>query len=502
MSTDSSEGSSLGVTKGAWLRFAEEVTSRWVQGGGQVQPEMVKFGEYLRQQRYKAGVDLVDLAADLDIPHERLVLLEQGLLKPSEVPTVAWVRLMRVLQGQAQRSAPSVAGSEAGAAGSSRPPVVPAVSSLTGPEGIDEARQVVGVARVRVIGIGGGGTNAVARMYRQRIAGVEYMAVNTDAQHLLRSDVPIKMRIGDRLTRGLGVGGDPQMGRESAEESREELYEAVRGYDLVFIAAGLGGGTGTGAAPVIAEIARESGALTIAVATKPFAFEGHQRAHQADLGVQRLRESVDTLILIPNDRLLGISDQHLTAENAFKLADEVLRQGVQAIAELITVPGEINLDFADLKAVMIGGGPAWMAIGTGRAENRAINAARAALASPLLDTPVDGARRVLLNITGGADLTLVEVRQAADFVSSQVDPDANIIFGMVTDPKMEDEVRMTVIATGLSTPEEELLGTESLEAILHETVGEAVEEEAEKAELPWLLRLLRSIGLGPRSRSR
>jgi cell division protein FtsZ len=331
-------------------------------------------------------------------------------------------------------------------------------------------------------------------MYRQRIPGVEYLSVNTDAQHLLRLDVPEKLRIGDQLTRGLGVGGNPDLGLEAAEESREELYEAVRGCDLVFIAAGMGGGTGTGAAPVVADIARQSGALTIAVVTKPFSFEGRKRMQQAEAGVQAMRDKVDTLILIPNDRLLTISDEHMTAENAFKLADEVLRQGVQSIAELVTIPGEINLDFADVKTIMSGAGPAWMAIGYGRGEGRAVAAAKAAIASPLLDAPIEGARRVLLNITGGTDLTLQEVQQAADFVSKNVDPEANIIFGMVTDPKMEDEVRVTVIATDLPIYDEDVLKTGSLEMMLEETVGEVVQEEVERTDLGSFLRRFRSKG--------
>jgi cell division protein FtsZ len=256
----------------------------------------------------------------------------------------------------------------------------------------------------------------------------------------------------------------------------------------------MGGGTGTGAAPVVADIARQSGALTIAVVTKPFSFEGRERMQQAEAGVQAMRDKVDTLILIPNDRLLTISDEHMTAENAFKLADEVLRQGVQSIAELVTIPGEINLDFADVKTIMSGAGPAWMAIGYGRGEGRAVAAAKAAIASPLLDAPIEGARRVLLNITGGTDLTLQEVQQAADFVSKNVDPEANIIFGMVTDPKMEDEVRVTVIATDLPIYDEDVLKTGSLEMMLEETVGEVVQEEVERTDLGSFLRRFRSKG--------
>jgi cell division protein FtsZ len=304
-----------------------------------------------------------------------------------------------------------------------------------------------GIAQIKVIGVGGGGSNAVSRMFRERIQGVEYLAVNTDAQHLVRCDVPVKVRIGEKLTRGLGVGGNPELGRDSAEESREELYELVRGSDMVFIAAGMGGGTGTGSAPVIAEIAKETGALTIAVVTKPFAFEGSKRRRNAEDGLHKLKGNVDTLIVIPNDRLLELCDEDVTMENAFRTADDVLRHGVQAIAELLTVPGEINLDFADVKSVMSAAGPAWMAIGTGHGPERAIDAARAAVASPLLDVSIDGARGVLFNVTGGPSLTLREVEQAAEVIGDVVDADANIIFGMVTDYKMDEEVRVTIIAT-------------------------------------------------------
>jgi cell division protein FtsZ len=496
MTTNTGEDTGLGMTKSVWLRFAHEVTERWLQQRGSPPAEMVTFGGYIRNQRYRSGISLADLATDLDVPYEHLVLLEQGLLKPSEVPAPAWMRLVRILEGREQMLTGAVSQpdddspliSEEGFAAAS-------AATGYGPT-VDDLAPAIGVARVRVIGVGGGGTNAVSRMYRQRLPGVEYMAINTDAQHLLRSDVPMKFRIGDRLTRGLGVGGDAEMGRESAEESREDLYEAVRGCDLVFIAAGMGGGTGTGATPVVAEIARESGALTIAVVTKPFSFEGRQRTLQAEKGVVELRGKVDTLILIPNDRLLSISDENMTANNAFKLADEVLRQGIQAIAELITVPGEINLDLADVKAVMGDAGPAWMAIGTGRGENRAVNAARIALSSPLLDAPIEGARRVLMNITGGSDLTIQEVQEAANFISSSVDPEANIIFGMITDPKMEDEVQVTVIATDLPAFDGDMLAAGSLETILEETVGETMSAEAEPNDLGSLWKRFRNIGRG------
>jgi cell division protein FtsZ len=274
----------------------------------------------------------------------------------------------------------------------------------------------------------------------------------------------------------------------------------IKGTDLVFLACGMGGGTGTGSAPVVAEIARETGALTIAIVTKPFSFEGRRRIAQAEEGIARLRSKVDTLIIIPNDRLSAVSDEQMTAESAFHIADEVLRQGVQSIAELVTIPGEINLDFADVKTVMSSAGPAWMAIGHGRGEGRAVEAARAAMASPLLDAPIEGATRVLLNITGGSDLTLQEVQSAADFVSKLVDPEANIIFGMVTDPKMDDEVRVTVIATGLTSGDHTL--DQSLEEMLAMGQPEPTDQEDEEAEpgveLP---SFLRKLGFGRRGSS-
>jgi cell division protein FtsZ len=329
-----------------------------------------------------------------------------------------------------------------------------------------------GIAQVKVIGVGGGGCNAVNRMYRERVPAVEYLAVNTDAQHMLRLDIPVKIRIGDKLTRGLGVGGNPEIGRSAAEESREELYEAVRGADMVFIASGMGGGTGTGAAPVVAEVAKETGALTIAVVTKPFGFEGRRREKNADDGLARLRENVDTLIVIPNDRLTSMCDETVSAENAFKMADDILRQGVQSIAELVTVPGEINLDFADVKAIMSGAGPAWMAIGSGYGETRALDAAKAAINSPMLDVSIDGARGVLFNITGGTDMTLHEVQIAADVISQTVDPEANIIFGMVTDLKMVDEIRVTIMATGLPAVDTGTLRDDSISSFLRRALGD------------------------------
>ncbi len=304
---------------------------------------------------------------------------------------------------------------------------------------------------IKVIGAGGGGSNAVNRMFRTPIPGVEYIVVNTDSQALQRCDTPMRIQVGERLTRGLGVGGDPETGRLAAEESREHLTELLRGADMVFVAAGMGGGTGTGTAPIIAEIAKETGALTVGVVTKPFSFEGTQRRKLSEDGVHRLKDKVDSLIVIPNDRLIAISDEKVTMSSAFALADDVLLQSVQSIAELITVPGEINLDFADVKTVMTQAGPSWLGIGTGSGEKRAIIAAKAAVACPLLEVSIEGATGVLFNVTGGNNLTLSEVNNASEAIQDLIDPDANIFFGMVTDPKMEDEVRVTIIATGFPT---------------------------------------------------
>lgn len=303
-------------------------------------------------------------------------------------------------------------------------------------------------ANIKVLGIGGGGTNAVNRMIAEGLKGVEFVAVNTDAQALLRSEAPQKIRIGDKLTRGLGAGGDPERGTKAAEESTDDLREAVQEADMVFITAGMGGGTGSGAAPVIAKLAREVGALTIGVVTKPFTFEGAKRRHVADDAMNRLKDNVDTLIIIPNDRLLDIVDKKASLQSAFRLADDVLRQGIQGISELITVPGLINLDFADVKAIMGQGGAALMAVGRGSGENRAVAAAEMAIKSPLLDVSIEGARGVLFNVTGGEDLTLHEVYESAEIVRRVADPEVNMIFGAVIDPNLKDEIRITVIATG------------------------------------------------------
>jgi cell division protein FtsZ len=303
-------------------------------------------------------------------------------------------------------------------------------------------------AAIKVVGIGGGGSNAVNRMIAEGLNGVEFIAVNTDAQALLLSQAETRIRIGDKLTKGLGAGGRPEVGEKAAEESREDLSQALRGTDMVFITCGLGGGTGTGAAPIVAEIARKADALTIGVVTKPFRFEGRPRKEIAEDGLEKLKEHVDTLIVIPNDKLLELGDKRLTFEAAFRAADEVLHQGIQGISELITVPGLINLDFADVRTIMSDGGAALMAVGRGQGETRALDAARQAIASPLLDVTINGAKGVLFNVTGGSDLTLMEVSEAAEVIGEMVDPNANIIFGAVIDETMQDEVRITVIATG------------------------------------------------------
>src|SRR6266851_2201117 len=310
-----------------------------------------------------------------------------------------------------------------------------------------------GAARIVVMGVGGGGSNAVNRMIQAGVRGVEFVAINTDTQALARSEAPTRIHIGEKLTRGLGAGGNPNVGEKAAEESGEKIADLVRDADMVFIAAGMGGGTGTGAAPVIAQISKDLGALTVGVVTKPFTFEGRQRAKNADEGILQLRDRVDTLITIPNDRLLEVIDRKTTLEQAFMEVDDVLRQGIQGISELITEPGLINLDFADVKSIMSDSGGALMAIGRGTGETRAQDAARMAISSPLLDISMEGARGVLLNITGGIDLALSEISDAADVIAQAADPEASIIFGAVIDPKLENEIRITVIATGFDVSE-------------------------------------------------
>jgi cell division protein FtsZ len=308
-------------------------------------------------------------------------------------------------------------------------------------------------AQIRVVGVGGGGSNAVNRMIADGLSGVDFIAVNTDAQALMLSDAPKRVRIGDKLTRGLGVGGDREMGHKAAEESADELYEVMQGSDMVFITAGMGGGTGTGASPVIAHIAREMDALTIGVVTCPFTWEGAVRAETARAGIEQLKEAVDTLIVIPNDRLLEITDKRVSLQAAFTLADDVLRQGVQGISELITVPGLINLDFADVRTIMSEGGAALMAVGRAEGENRAVEAAQQAISSRLLDITIDGARGILFNVTGGPDLSLFEVNEAASIIKQTAHPDVNLIFGAVIDEKLSDEIRIIVIATGFDRTE-------------------------------------------------
>jgi cell division protein FtsZ len=305
-----------------------------------------------------------------------------------------------------------------------------------------------GFAQIKVVGVGGGGSNAVNRMIVEGLRGVEFIAVNTDAQALLLSDAPQRVRIGDKLTRGLGAGGDPVIGEKAAEESSDDLYEILNGADMVFITAGIGGGTGTGASPVIARLAKEGGALTIGVVTRPFTFEGSRRQKVADDGLVHLKEQVDTLIVIPNDRLLEIVDKKASIQQAFSVADDVLRQGIQGISELITVPGLINLDFADVRTIMAEGGAALMSVGRASGDNRASEAAQQAIASHLLDISIDGARGILFNVTGGPDLTLFEVNEAAELIKAKVHPEANIIFGAVIDESMNDHIQITVIATG------------------------------------------------------
>lgn len=312
---------------------------------------------------------------------------------------------------------------------------------------MQQAGQPEGIACIRVVGVGGAGSNAINRMIAEGVKGVDFVAVNTDNQALSLSDAPVRVRIGDKLTRGLGAGGYPDQGEKAANESLEELHAVLQGSDLVFVTAGMGGGTGTGAAPVVARVAQEVGALTIGVVTRPFHFEGSKRAAAAENGIDLLQDHVDTLIIIPNDRLLDITDKRMSLQESFQLADDVLRQGIQGITELITVPGLINLDFADIKTIMAEGGAALMAVGRGTGEDRARIAAEQAISSRLLDVTIDGAQGVLFNITGGTTLSLYEVNQAAEVIRETTHPDANVIFGAVIDETMGDEIRITVIAT-------------------------------------------------------
>lgn len=319
------------------------------------------------------------------------------------------------------------------------------------------------LAVIKVIGVGGGGNNAVNRMIEHGVEGVEFIAVNTDAQALDLSEAEVKLQIGTKLTRGLGAGANPEVGKKAAEESREQIEEALRGADMVFVTAGMGGGTGTGAAPVIAQVAKDLGALTVGVVTRPFTFEGRKRQTSAIGGIGAMKESVDTLIVIPNDKLLEIVDKNTPMLEAFREADNVLRQGVQGISDLIAVPGLINLDFADVKTIMSNKGSALMGIGIATGENRAAEAAKKAISSPLLETSIDGAKGVLMNITGGSNLSLFEVQEAADIVATASDEDVNMIFGSVINDNLKDEIIVTVIATGFN--EEQMTTTKAMRGI-------------------------------------
>jgi cell division protein FtsZ len=307
------------------------------------------------------------------------------------------------------------------------------------------------VARIKVIGVGGGGCNAVNRMIASEVSGIEFWSINTDAQALTNASAYNCLQVGQKLTRGLGAGGNPAIGQKAAEESRDEIASAIENADLVFITAGMGGGTGTGAAPIVAEVAKEVGALTVGVVTRPFTFEGRRRTGQADEGIAALQSRVDTLIVIPNDKLLSVISEQTPVQEAFRVADDILRQGVQGISDIITIPGLVNVDFADVRAVMADAGSALMGIGVGSGKSRAREAAMTAISSPLLESSIDGARGVVFNITGGSDLTLHEVNAAAEIIYEAVDPNANIIFGAVIDDRLQGEVRITVIATGFAS---------------------------------------------------
>jgi len=340
-------------------------------------------------------------------------------------------------------------------------------------------------AKIKVIGLGGGGCNAVTRMVQEQIYGVDFIAANTDAQAMALTEAPTRIQIGEKSTKGLGVGGDHGIGQKAAEESRDEFKEAIAGADMVFITCGMGGGTGTGAAPTVAEIAKQSGALTIAVVTKPFTFEGTNRMKVAEEGIAQLLGKVDTLIIIPNDRLLDLCDHKTGVDTAFKMADDVLRHGVQAISDVITVPGMINLDFADVKAVMKDAGPAWMSIGRGSGQNRAVDAAKEALASPLLDVSASGSKGVLFNVVGGENLSLFEVNQSAEVIRQAVDPEANIIFGVASDPAMEKDIQITLIATGFLANKG--LPTDSKDTELNNLLSK-IKESEDELDVPSFLR--------------
>ncbi|MCT2538052.1 cell division protein FtsZ [Aquibacillus koreensis] len=359
------------------------------------------------------------------------------------------------------------------------------------------------LATIKVIGVGGGGSNAVNRMIEHGVQGVEFIAVNTDAQALNLSKAEVKMQIGTKLTRGLGAGANPEVGRKAAEESKEQLEEVLKGADMVFVTAGMGGGTGTGAAPVIAQVAKELGALTVGVVTRPFTFEGRKRSTQAVSGIDGLKSSVDTLIVIPNDRLLEIVDKNTPMLEAFREADNVLRQGVQGISDLIAVPGLINVDFADVKTIMSDKGSALMGIGVATGESRATEAAKKAISSPLLETSIDGAHGVLMNITGGTNLSLYEVQEAADIVTSAADQEVNVIFGSVINEELKDEIVVTVIATGfdesqvnakqpkqrpVASTKQASTGNRREEPSRETTTQQTVKQEEDTLDIPTFLR--------------
>ena len=349
-------------------------------------------------------------------------------------------------------------------------------------------------AKIKVVGCGGAGCNAVTRMVREQIHGVEFIACNTDAQALLLTEAPTRIQIGEKLTRGLGAGGRPEIGEKAATETKEELKEAVEGADMVFVTAGMGGGTGTGSAPIVAKLAKASGALTIAIVTKPFNFEGAPRRNAAEKGINNLMPNVDTLILIPNERLLSVCGEKSLISDAFQVADEALVNGVRAISEVITVPGMINLDFADVRAIMSGAGPAWMSIGYGTGQNRATDAAKAALASPMLDASINGAKGCLFTITGGNDLTLYESEEAAETVRGALDPDANIIFGVVFDEKMKETIKITLVATGFNSAK---LGTINLKDEEFREKLQILKEEGD-LDIPAFMRQASGIQPSPR----
>ena len=340
-----------------------------------------------------------------------------------------------------------------------------------------ENENQAGMATIKVVGVGGAGNNGVNRMVENGLKSVEFISINTDRQQLNVSKANKKIQIGEKLTRGLGAGANPEVGKCSAEESKSEIAEALKGADMVFVTAGMGGGTGTGAAPIVAEVSKEMGILTVGVVTKPFPFEGKRRMMQADAGIEELRQNVDTLIIIPNEKLLQVVEKQTSIMDAFKMSDDVLRQGVQGISDLITIPGLVNLDFADVKTIMLDAGVAHIGIGRASGEHRAQEAARQAIHSPLLETSIEGAGGVLLNVTGGKDLCLLEISEAADLVQKSVDPDANIIFGAVIDEKLENEIVITVIATGFTKTAFQDLKLDSIvgEALKNATVSQSTQ---------------------------